>query len=656
MPLTKAQVTKIYNSAGQLLRKMETEEVKTIEKASTVVNTHNETLKDLSESVKVFQQQLLKINENGQVDQILVSKAVNELRSELGSAMAATEKSQNSLFQAINEFKTVLSGQGNKELLEALKDLKNVQAPKVEFPESISIDNFPPQKIPQPVTKMALRGADPDVQVDVTEQENSNGLNVAIIDANGDQITSFGGGTQYTEGDVDTSITGTAMMWEDTGDTMRVVSAAKPLPVSATIDTTGLATSANQTTIIGHLDGVEGLLTTIDGDTGNISTKIDTLAGAVSGNEMQVDVLTMPTVTVNAHAVTNAGVFVVQENGAALTALQLIDDPIATLGTTTYTETTTKGVTIGAVRRDADTTLVDTTNEIGPLQMNAAGQLKVEVFSGEALPVTMTSTTVTGNVAVTNAGLTELAAAINASSQMDVNIAASGATVPVSNAGLTALNGAISGTEVQVDLASAIPAGTNAIGKLAANSGVDIGDVDVTSITGVTMSNAGMQITGDEAHDAVDAGNPVKIGFKVEANPLTGSRVADGDRTDAVADTDGMQYVKLYTSFGDILSERVSNTDGSSTAFSTFGATADARNYITTIVVYNSSSTAGYVDFRDGTAGSVIFTAPLPATSGSVISLPIPLRQPTANTALAFDVSGALTTVYISLVGFQSKV
>ena len=31
-------------------------------------------------------------------------------------------------------------------------------------------------------------------------------------------------------------------------------------------------------------------------------------------------------------------------------------------------------------------------------------------------------------------------------------------------------------------ITNALPAGTNAIGKLAANSGVDIGDVDVTSI------------------------------------------------------------------------------------------------------------------------------------------------------------------------------
>lgn len=43
------------------------------------------------------------------------------------------------------------------------------------------------------------------------------------------------------------------------------------------------------------------------------------------------------------------------------------------------------------------------------------------------------------------------------------------------------IDNAISGSEIQADIVAALPAGTNAIGKLAANSGVDIGDVDVTS-------------------------------------------------------------------------------------------------------------------------------------------------------------------------------
>lgn len=113
------------------------------------------------------------------------------------------------------------------------------------------------------------------------------------------------------------------------------------------------------------------------------------LAAAINGsNQLDVNIAAQGVnVTVNAHAVTNAGTFATQVNGDALTALQLIDDPVAVLGTATYTEAATKGMVVGAVRRDADTTLVDTTNEVAPLIVDARGLLKVEAFSGEVLPV-----------------------------------------------------------------------------------------------------------------------------------------------------------------------------------------------------------------------------------------------------------------------------
>jgi hypothetical protein len=57
-------------------------------------------------------------------------------------------------------------------------------------------------------------------------------LSIAIVDGAGAQITTFGGGTQYAEGATAATITGTALMWEDTADTLRSVSAAKPLPVN----------------------------------------------------------------------------------------------------------------------------------------------------------------------------------------------------------------------------------------------------------------------------------------------------------------------------------------------------------------------------------------------------------------------------------------
>jgi len=54
---------------------------------------------------------------------------------------------------------------------------------------------------------------------------------------------------------------------------------------------TGAATAANQATIIGHVDGIEGLLTTIDADTGAIKTAIELLDNAIDGSQMQVDVV-----------------------------------------------------------------------------------------------------------------------------------------------------------------------------------------------------------------------------------------------------------------------------------------------------------------------------------------------------------------------------
>lgn len=194
---------------------------------------------------------------------------------------------------------------------------------------------------------------------------------------------------------------------------------------------------------------------------------------------------------------------------------------------------------------------------------------------------------------------------------------------------------------------TALPSGTNAIGKLAANSGVDIGDVDVTSaiITG-----------GAVAHDAADSGNPIKVGAKAVAAVSTATMVANADRTDAISDLDGALLVRNSRPLGDVVSERVSDTGGTSTAFSNFGATASTRNVITGYSVYNASATAGYLDFRDGTGGSVLWTVPLPATGGANFAIPDGIFRTTANTALAYDVSAALTTVYISVTGFKSKV
>ena len=54
---------------------------------------------------------------------------------------------------------------------------------------------------------------------------------VMIVDSSG-AVASIGGGTQYTEGDTDATITGNAILWEDAANTLRVPSSTYPLPVN----------------------------------------------------------------------------------------------------------------------------------------------------------------------------------------------------------------------------------------------------------------------------------------------------------------------------------------------------------------------------------------------------------------------------------------
>jgi hypothetical protein len=189
----------------------------------------------------------------------------------------------------------------------------------------------------------------------------------------------------------------------------------------------GASTSANQTTIIGHLDGVEGLLTTIDGDTQAMVGHLDgveTLLGTIDADTGGIATSTASLDTKTpalGQALAAASVPIV------LTAAQIttLTPPAAITGYATSAKQDTAQTTLDAIHTLINTIDTDTSNIVTSVQL---------------------------------------------------------------------LDNAISGSEMQVDVVAALPAGTNAIGKLAANSGVDIGDVDVTSISAGTnnIGNVGL--------------------------------------------------------------------------------------------------------------------------------------------------------------------
>lgn len=254
-----------------------------------------------------------------------------------------------------------------------------------------------------------------DGNVGVLGATAQRALKVTLFDTNGSEV-SVSGGTQYTEGDTDASITGTAMLMEVGSDTLQ--------PVQGTV--------------------AGGLLVNL-GSNNDVVAAGDVAANAAdSGNPLKVGgVYNATKPTYDDGDRTDLGS---DSRGNLRAALYVQDSATPILNGSMSADGVTPA-TGGALRVQAGLLVLNGSSTYDRVRGDTTNGLDVDV------------TRVQGTVAVDGSGVTQ----------------------PISHAALTELAAAID-TEVQVDIVGSLPAGTNTIGKLAANSGVDIGDVDVTSL------------------------------------------------------------------------------------------------------------------------------------------------------------------------------
>lgn len=300
------------------------------------------------------------------------------------------------------------------------------------------------------------------------------------------------------------------------------------------------------------LAAIEVLLGTIDADTGAIKTAVELIDNAIDGTEMQVDVVaSLPAGDNNIGNVDIASSVALDVSAATVT----VDN-----GGTFATQATLQAADNVAGRFK----LTDGTEVAN---VNASNQLEVEVknasltvdatgsgdvpitLDGESVAVTGTfwqatqpvSGTITANLSATDnavldnidtntdygqvvGGGTEASAlrvtlandstgvvsiddgggSITVDGTVTANLSATDNTVLDNiDTNTTGLAGCVDGTELQIDIVGSLPAGSAAIGKLAANDGVDIGDVDVTSIAAGTNTIGGV-IAAHQTDSAYD--------------------------------------------------------------------------------------------------------------------------------------------------------
>lgn len=376
------------------------------------------------------------------------------------------------------------------------------------------------------------------------------------------------------------------------------------LAIAGAVTVSGVATAANQTTIIGHVDGIETLLTAIDGH-------VDGIEGT---------------------------------QASSVTALQLIDDPVVVLGTATYTETTSKGMLIGVVRRDADTTLVDTTNEFTALQVDAAGKLKVEIFDGGDSHTVDNGGTFA--VQVDGAALTALqliddivyvddtATHSTGTSKGALIMAAAVPTDTSVNANDIAAVAMTTDRKLHVAVMDALPAGSAAIGKLAANSGVIIGDVNVVSnIPGVAATSLGK--AEDAGHTTGDTG-VMSLGVRSAAPSERSAGPTDGDYEPFATNEVGAVWVTVTPSAnGGAATLNSTSSDGGTALTSTAQAIKGTPGTLKGYYIYNPNTSAQFVQFYNTAQGSVTV-----GTTNPLFMLTVP-AQAAANLWMADGIAFA---------------
>jgi len=234
---------------------------------------------------------------------------------------------------------------------------------------------------------------------------------------------------------------------------------------------------------------------------------------------------------------------------------------------------------------------------------------------------------------------------------------------PISSVtGIAGGTGADATNVTRVSLATniALPAGTNNIGD------VDIASGTVTAVTDITNSvsvatlpetqqvqlndvkvateatqaaveimddwdntaSDGASVSGDVAHDGIDAGEPVKVGMKAVASKADPTEVAANDRTDWLASVAGVPWV--IGGHPNVLnaSINISDADGAQTDTAIITVAANLSIVVTMIQVYVDEDTTAGTQVRVGfgtantpaldAAGVIMSRSGIPPGGGAV--------------------------------------
>ena len=264
------------------------------------------------------------------------------------------------------------------------------------------------------------------------------------------------------------------------------------------------------------------------------------------------------------------------------------------------------------------------------------------ISGGTVLPVSMTSTTITGTVAVTqstspwvvsNGGTFAVQAAQSGTWTVGISAAQ---TIAVTNAGTFATQSAITAASGSI-ASGALSSGSIAAGAISSGA----------AVSGAFASGAIVDLTN--VTSALAATAPTKAlsvsGLAATAYPTA---VTNGQAVQLMTDKAGRAAVVLNAP-RDLIGKATGNIASATPASMISAGGANVFNDIITLILTNSTATATVVTITDNGTGGNSYSFALAANGGGSFQFPTPLPQGTSNAAWEISCSPAETVYYVAV-------
>jgi hypothetical protein len=327
------------------------------------------------------------------------------------------------------------------------------------------------------------------------------------------------------------------------------------------------------------------------------------------------------------------------------------------------TEGSGKNIATNSISEDA------ATKQLQRVVVNTSAGVEVAPLTDTQIRAT--ALPVSGTVAVTNAGITSIDGKITACNTGAV-VVSSGAITETNSAAIKTavevIDNAIAGTEMQVDVVGALPAGTALLGKVGIDqatananevvvksgtvtavtsitNAVAVTNAGITSIDGkVTACNTGAVVVSSGAITETNSGS-IKTAVETIDNAISGSEMqvdvvaALPAGTNNIGDVDVLSFASGKTILRAVISGA---TSGDNTIVA-----ADATKKIKVLSLFLVAATAVTVRFESAAAGTALTgVMSIGATGGFVLPAPAdPTNhwfETSANQLLNMELGGAV--------------